>query len=250
MSSEEQSLRVVASAEDANIDVPVVPTADPTSTVIKEEVGGLTSLTVTTDHSEDGAITPPEAVEEGTAEKTEEALEAKSTKVEEYSKLWAEQGGSLTEEQWDSASSTLGIDKADLLAYEAYRKTELSKESSSHDDTIYKLSGGQDKYDTMIDWAEGNLSTAQIDALNMQLDNPAFSEMGVTLLKTLYTQSVGQEPSKSTIDKAPSAPTVSGFMSEVDMLAAQRHPEYGQGGLYDIEFDKKALAFMKRTKQI
>jgi hypothetical protein len=89
---------------------------------------------------------------------------AKATKVEEYSKLWADQNGSLTDDQWGTVSKDLNIAVDDLKGYEAYRKSEISSGENGNDAKIYEVAGGEDKYQTMIDWASGNMNDAQLDA--------------------------------------------------------------------------------------
>lgn len=176
----------------------------------------------------------------------------KSETVQEYSKLWAEQGGSLSDEQWESVSKDLNIGVEDLKGYEAYRKEQISGEVNSNDAKIYEVAGGEEAYNKMISWAESNMNNAQLDALNNQLDNPQFSEMGMNMLKQLYTNSVGYEAADTSINERSSQNSTSTdmFHSEAEVREAQTHPQYGKGGKYDMEFDRKLLAYMKAKKQI
>jgi hypothetical protein len=189
---------------------------------------------------------------EPAAEEAEEGSERqKAEKVEEYSQLWAKQDGSLTDDQWSKVSSDLGVSIDDLKSYEAYRKDVISNTSNSNDELIYKTAGGEDAYNKMIDWASSTMNDAQLSALNAQLDNPQFSEMGMNMLKSMYTNTVGFEAGSSTLDKAAQSGQLSEtYHSEQEVLEAQRHPDYGKGGKYDMEFDRKLLSYMRMKKQI
>jgi len=191
--------------------------------------------------------TPDKAVEELSEDKN------KAEAVNNYSEMWAKEG-SLTDDQWENASKDLNIPIDDLRKYEAYRKSEIATQAegvNTNDASIYEAAGGQDEYNKMIDWANTKMTDSQIDALNSQLDNPQFSAMGVNMLKNMYVADVGQEPSKSTIDGA----TVTGnlgetFHSEQEVLEAQKHKDYGKGGVYDKQFQSKLLRFMKTNNQL
>ena len=191
--------------------------------------------------------TPDKAVEELSEDRN------KAEAVNTYSEMWAKEG-SLTDDQWENASKDLNIPIDDLRKYEAYRKSEIATQAegvNTNDASIYEAAGGQDEYNKMIDWANTKMTDSQIDALNSQLDNPQFSAMGVNMLKNMYVADVGQEPSKSTIDGA----TVTGnlgetFHSEQEVLEAQKHKDYGKGGVYDKQFQSKLLRFMKTNNQL
>jgi hypothetical protein len=289
--NDDGSISITATAEDANLEIPVTTSDTHQTTTIKTEQGGLSSISVEAGAVEAGSTAPaeltmpekfanaenpqeallkaytdleqklsgssdtPKEAEEGlgAADKALESLQTdrkKAETVDTYSKLWAKQNGELTEEQWGKASQDLGIDVADLKAYESYRKDSISNSLSDNDKRIYELSGGEEGYNKMIDWAESNMSQGQLDALNNQLDTPEFSEMGVNMLKTLYTNSVGQEPQIDSEARANSTNNGEQFFSELEVLEAQKHPEYGRGGAYDQLFDKKLLRYMKASKQI
>jgi len=197
-------------------------------------------------------VVPKEAGEaEGEAEGGDRN---KAEAVKDYSEMWAKEG-SLTDDQWDKASTDLNIPLDDLRKYEAYRKAEMATQAegvNTHDEGIYKAAGGQDEYNKMIDWANTKMTDSQIDALNTQLDNPEFSAMGINMLKTMYVADVGQEAATGTLDGAnTSSKNLSdAFHSEQEWMDAQKHPEYGKEGAYDKQFDAKLVRYMKATGQM
>jgi hypothetical protein len=282
--NEDVSISITATAEDANLDVSSVATDDGAMTTqINSTDSGVSSISVTTDNAapqDEGKLEipkkfadsedpmqallksykelekqqstkqpeTPETPAEVPADITQDRKKAES--VTEYSELWAKQNGELTDEQWGKASEDLGISVEDLRAYEAYRKDQINSSTSDNDRNIYEWSGGEDQYNQMIDWAESNMNQAQLDALNNQLDNPQFSQMGVNMLKQMYVNSVGQEPSVTRGDRPNSTDNGDMFHSEAEVLAAQNHKDYGQGGAYDKLFDQKLLRYMKSTGQM
>jgi hypothetical protein len=284
--SDDGSISITATAEDANLDLSgATIDSGQTETIIEAPDSGTASIQVTQDvvknDTEPKELTMPEKfanaenpqeallkaymeleknyskpkteVDSPAAEKAMDELTTdrkKAEAVESYSELWAKQQGSLTDEQWAKASEELSIPVDDLKAYETYRKSELESGINSNDKNIYEWSGGEDKYNQMIEWAETAMTQGQLDALNSQLDNPQFSQMGVNMLTQMYTNAVGQEPSVSTTGMANSTTGGEMFHSESEVLAAQKHKEYGMGGAYDKQFDQKLMRFMKATGQM
>ena len=171
--------------------------------------------------------------------------------VKGYQDKWAEQGGKLTDEQWLEVSKTTGVPLDTLKAYEAGQVAQAQDNLAQNDTKIYGACGGQDSYDTMIKWAEqGGLTGEQIDAVNHQLDNPLFALNGVAILKGAFQAANGFEKTAS-VKNVATADTLGAneFHSTKEMHAAQGHKDYGKGGLYDREFDAKAMRLLKRQQR-
>lgn len=284
MSISEQGFSVTANADDATIELPASMEEAPT-TVIESDTNATSTISVVTtpveavpeteltmpakfanaDNPQDALLKaykdleskqsqPVEPEAPNAPEKALEALTAdrkKAETVDTVSKLWADQGGSLTDDQWGKASADLGIDVADLKAYESYRKDSVANTLNDNDKVIFESAGGEDKYNQMIDWASANMDQGQLDALNTQLDNPAFSAGGMNMLKQMYTQSVGQEPEIQGGNRANTSNSLGDmFHSEGEVQAAMNHKEYGLNGAYDKSFDRKLLSFMKTSGQM
>jgi len=171
--------------------------------------------------------------------------------VKAYQDKWLEQSGQLSDAQWSEIEKNTGVPMETLRAYEASMVSQAQDSLASNDSEIYKLSGGEDKYNTMIDWANANLNGSQIDSINTQLDNPSFAANGVTLLKSMYEASEGKEASFLLGNlQNNSLKDTDIFQSDVEFYQAMEHPDYGKGGKYDREFDRKATAWMKASGQI
>lgn len=200
--------------------------------------------------AEEPKVEEPVVEPEAAPESTETTVESSSV-VKDAQDMWAQQGGQLTEQQWNDLQAKTGIPMDTLKAYENYVKNDITASLESHDQKVYAESGGEESYNTMIEWADKNYSAEQIDALNTMLDSPQFYQKGIHMLKTQYQEAVGHEPSVTVQDKSNvSALADDDFHSEEEFHAAMNHPDYGKGGKYDRDFDRKALRYMKRTGQI
>ncbi len=167
-----------------------------------------------------------------------------------FQSLWAEQGGKLSDAQWTTVQDLTGMSDADLKQWEAYSIAQINQQGATHDDTVIKEAGGNDKYNEMIDWASENFSDEEVDTLNTYLDDPKFYKKGLQLLKSQYNLNNGNEPAV-TVGEIPSdAATYDGYDSEEEVFKAQQDPRYGTDPAYDKAFDRKLLSFMKRTNQL
>jgi hypothetical protein len=184
---------------------------------------------------------------------TEEAPAPEDNYIVDYQNKWAENGGKLEDSDWQALSERSGIPLATLRAYEEGQKALGAQAISDNDSNIYKLSGGEDKYNEMIDWAtNGGLTDAQVDSINAQLDNPLFAAQGVAALRGMYQQANGYEPSVTMGDKATSDYIgADEFQSEAEFYSAMSDPKYKSGDpAYHREFQAKAMRYMKRTGQL
>lgn len=192
----------------------------------------------------EGEAQDKEGGEEEEAPKSEKEAEIKS-----YQDKWAEQGGELTDEQWDAVQKATGMDMADLKSWESYVKAEQANQAKSTQDqardVAYQAVGSEANFEKMADWADSNLSDAEVNSIFDMVHNPVLAQRGAEMLQTLYTNALGSEP-KVTMPNTPSA-TVQGvkpFVSDSDIQKAMRHPEYGQGGEYDATVQARIKAML------
>ncbi len=200
-----------------------------------------------------GGKVEPEAAP--AAEPSVETPSSEPLTIKNYQDTWALQGGKLEDSQWEKIQEQTGIPMDDLRAYETNVLSQMTNAGASqaadNDSVIYEASGGQDKYDTMIDWATNNLPADQISSINSMLDNPALSKSGVDALRGLYQHSMGSEPEVSTLQKT-GVETVGSdeFMSEAEVQFGQSDARYGVDPNYTKTFEQKVLRYMKRSNQI
>ena len=251
----DESLVVEASAEDVKVEPEAQPFEVPEKFKGKSaeeiakayvELEKLKNKEVKKD--EDGEVKPEGDTEDKPEVKEDPVVEGEMT-IEQYQETWSKQGGALSERQWEELNKQTGIPMDTLKAWEAYVAADVSKDLDSHDKAIYEASGGEDKYNEMMDWAEANLNDEQIDALNAQLDSPHFYEQGLKILKASIQAAEGVEPSVSPVISNTAEIGTDEFHSDKEYLDAMNHPDYGKGGKYDREFDAKLMRYMKRSGQ-
>lgn len=91
---------------------------------------------------------------------------------------------------------------------------------------IYGMVGGENQYNSMLEWASESLDEAEIDAFNSIMDggNTAAMQMAVRGLHARYAQTNGQ-PSKL-IQGETTGPSGGAFRSVAEVTAAMRDPRY------------------------
>ena len=262
MSEEEQKIEIVdASNNDgASVSVDVESILNPP----EEEVQENTITVPDKFKNEDGSVNSDallksylalekgEATPEETPEVTPEALEETTGfKLDDYYAKW-EKGEAIDEADVTTISEGMNI-PADLVkAYVDMYSERQTNVQSGADGRIYDTVGGEEKYNDMVEWAGKSLDDTQLEALNVQLDNPVFAEKGASLLKALYEGANGSEPQ---VRIEPSAQDVGDsldpgeFQSEGEVREAQRDPKYRSGDpRTHREFDAKFARFKARQR--
>jgi hypothetical protein len=92
--------------------------------------------------------------------------------------------------------------------------------------TAYDSVGGEDQYKSMIAWAGENLSEAQVDAFNEQINSGDQAKMTLAIqgLNAQYRSAEGSEPKLVQGDTATPAGGV--FNSSAELTQAMRDPRY------------------------
>jgi len=102
---------------------------------------------------------------------------------------------------------------------------------------IYSIAGGEDKYNSMLEWASESLEENEIEAFNniMEQGNPAAMQMAVRGLQARFSQSSGS-PAKL-IQGDTIGPSGGAFRSVAELTAAMKDPRYHKDPAYrrDVE---------------
>lgn len=187
--------------------------------------------------------------EDGAVSVTVDNTQSENFNASHYSNLWAENGGNLTDDQWQAASNDTGLSVDVLKAYGDSQLSQMQETSSSHDSAIYDSVGGEDTYNSMIEWAQSNLTEAQLANLDAQMDNPDTATMGALALQGLYKQNNTSEPEVSVTPSngvQASAIAAGEYTNDAEMQAAMMDPRYGSDPLYQREVEQKAQRYMMR----
>jgi len=104
--------------------------------------------------------------------------------------------------------------------------------NSNTNNEMYSITGGEEGYQGMVEWASDNLPADEVDAFNVTIDSgdPALIRMAVQGLNARYRSESGSEPSLV----QGSTDTVSGgkFDSAAELTAAMRDPRYAKDPAY------------------
>lgn len=186
-------------------------------------------------------------------ETPEEPKEAEGFDLQPYYDKWGA-GNAITDEDVSKISEGMGVSDDLVRSYVELhtnqRSAEIAKAEADADTRIYATVGGEESYKQMVEWASTNLSEGEMSNLNLQLDNPVFAETGAKLLKSLYENANGKEPSVK-IDPPADVPLDSQdpneFYSQEEVRAAQRDPKYLSGDpRTHALFDAKLARFLAR----
>lgn len=209
-----------------------------------------------------GASTPAvDPVVEPVVTPTGKPLEiaAKPTPVEantneelftEFSNKYADNGGKLNDADY-KALADKGFNKTFVDTQIAGR---IASAEANTAQVLQHFGSDEANFDKASEWAQANMTDAQITQINEHLANPELSGMAAQMLATQYNAAVagqgdpvnqleGNSSSSSTGDQAGDV-----FENDAEMVIAQRHPEYGIGGIYDKNFDAKVGRSLKAGK--
>ena len=106
-------------------------------------------------------------------------------------------------------------------------------------DSVFKQTGGQEKFQALLGWASQNLDQARIDSFNETLGTGDESAIlaQVKGIQYDYMMATGYEP-KLTGGRAP-VNDVRGFESEAQVIAAMQDPRYGNDPAYIKEVEQR-----------
>ncbi|MGV2169636.1 capsid assembly protein [Agrobacterium sp. 16-172Ci] len=99
--------------------------------------------------------------------------------------------------------------------------------------------GGEQSYTDMVTWAAQNLSKAEIEAYDAQVDsgNLTAAKMAVAGLKARFQRDNGEEPDLLNGDTG--GASVETFRSTAELTAAMRDPRYKKDAAYRADVERK-----------
>lgn len=99
--------------------------------------------------------------------------------------------------------------------------------------------GGEKSYTDMVTWAAQNLSKAEIEAYDAQVDsgNLTAAKMAIAGLKARFEKANGEEPSLLNGDTGGSSSET--FRSTAELTAAMRDPRYKKDAAYRQDVERK-----------
>jgi len=138
---------------------------------------------------------------------------------------------SLSEEYWENEGLTdqsyetlekAGIPREIVDSYIEGQQSLLQSTTNE----VYDSVGGQENYNSMVDWAADNLSDGQVDAYNRAVNSGDMEEtkFAVQGLRSMYEAQQGFEPARNLSGQ--SRPSVDAYSSLAQMKADMADPRY------------------------
>jgi hypothetical protein len=109
----------------------------------------------------------------------------------------------------------------------------------------YALTGGQQGYQQLLQWAATNLSQEEQDDFDSRVTNAKSMKKAVTELNTRYQQSLGSDGKKTTTTAPNATSGVEPYKSKIDMMAAVKSPQYKSDAEFRRQHGLRILASEK-----
>ena len=185
---------------------------------------------------------------------TSEPSDETPTEIEsKWSKVWEEQNGSYTEEQYVEMAKESGQPVSEVKAFVDWKANQASQAVDSKmaeiDTLIIDTAGGQQQYEEMAKWANDTLSAEELTTIETMLSSPELAVKGAGVLKALYSAKANVEPSVKVEGKA-SVTSYDGFTNNAEYLEARANPLYNTSPKYQRQVDEKLIKMMKRDGEI
>jgi hypothetical protein len=141
--------------------------------------------------------------------------------------------GDISEESVKEIVDTYGLPETMVRSYIEGQRSVLDAETNA----VMQLAGGEQAYQSMVDWAAGALPEEEIDAFNAIIDgrNPHAVRMAVEGLKSRYQKENGSQG--RLIQGEVAGPSGGAYRSVAEIVAAMKDPRYAKDPAYrkDVE---------------
>lgn len=167
------------------------------------------------------------------AEEAREAVTSAGLDFDAFSTEFAEKGELSAESYAALEGKGLPRDLVDSFIDGQQAKADLYRAE------VLLSVGGEDTYTQMSEWAATNLTEAELNAYNAQVEggNLTAAKMAVQGLKARFEQENGAEPNLLTGETGGSSTEV--FRSTAELTAAMRDPRYKKDPAYRAEVQQK-----------
>ena len=173
--------------------------------------------------------------EEGSNEEVSENAPAISL-INEASEEYYANDGQLSEETIESFSSMSSQDLVnaylEIQAKNPQAPAQSYELSEAQVNSVMNAAGGEQNYNSVIEWAASNLNERQVDAFDSVVDsgNPAAINIAFQGLQSAYNEANGYE-GRMIQGKAPST-SGNNFRSQAELVAAMGDPRYDTDEAY------------------
>ena len=162
----------------------------------------------------------------------------------QYTKLYNEQGGKLTDEQLQTLSQATGETIEGIKEYIEFKKGRTEADIAESDRKVMEAIGGTEEYTKIAEWANDKLPEDKLRAVETMLSNPELAEQGALVLKELYMAQATIEPSLRVDGNGVSEkPDV--YMSQAEEIEDMSNPLYKTSPQFRRNVEEKMLRSMK-----
>lgn len=207
---------------------------------LQSKLGKANESTDEDGSEEEGVQTEGEQEEEVLEEKVE--VSENIRKFVEINDRFEKNGGSVTEEDFESLSQMSSKDLLDT--YFKYHATQVAqaKQTAATNDQLSQIResvGGDDAYASMIEWAGSALSEAEADQFNSVINSNNAAAIGyaVEALNNRYRTNEGYEAPLVTGKKASNSKKA--FRSQAELARAIADPRYSSDPAFRMDVEEK-----------
>ena len=207
---------------------------------LQSKLGKANESTDEDGSEEEGVQTEGEQEEEVLEEKVE--VSENIRKFVEINDRFEKNGGSVTEEDFESLSQMSSKDLLDT--YFKYHATQIAqaKQTAATNDQLSQIResvGGDDAYASMIEWAGSALSEAETEQFNSVINSNNAAAIGyaVEALNNRYRTNEGYEAPLVTGKKASNSKKA--FRSQAELARAIADPRYSSDPAYRMDVEEK-----------
>lgn len=207
---------------------------------LQSKLGKANESTDEDGSEEEGVQAEGEQEEEVLEEKVE--VSENIRKFVEINDRFEKNGGSVTEEDFESLSQMSSKDLLDT--YFKYHATQVAqaKQTAATNDQLSQIResvGGDDAYASMIEWAGSALSEAETEQFNSVINSNNAAAIGyaVEALNNRYRTNEGYEAPLVTGKKASNSKKA--FRSQAELARAIADPRYSSDPAYRMDVEEK-----------
>jgi len=179
-------------------------------------------------------MSAPETEEAPTTDEAQEALSDVGLDFDALSNEYYAEGG-LSDAAYETLAKA-GIPESIVNQY--ISATEQAQEASRAE--VMDSVGGEEEYNSMLDWASDNLSDAEIDSFNSAVASQDYNTINLAVkgLSAMRGNSTGMEP-KRNLSGAVGGDAGGQYNSVQEMMADMNDPRYGKDSAFRSKVESK-----------
>ena len=198
----------------------------PTESVETPEVEAAPVAEPAPNVAEEATPEAPEAALEIQEAAAQNVLEAAGLDMSAFTQEYADTG-ELSDATYDKLTDA-GFPRDLVENYVAGTKALVAQKSVMIEKAAYSVTGGQEGYGSMTQWAASNLDASQIAAFNTAVNSNDEAQINLAVrgLHAQYTQNVGNEGVQVQGNNGPVSAATDTFETKAEMASALASKEY------------------------